>query len=48
MLTGAHVSDPFSKIDQPTRGADPWATKPYVYVASEGDILCEYRNCEVV
>ena len=34
-LTGAHVSDPFSKIDRPTKGADPLAPKSYVYVVSE-------------
>jgi hypothetical protein len=27
LLTGAHVSDPFSKIDEPTMGADPSAPK---------------------
>jgi CspA family cold shock protein len=35
LLTGAHVSDPFSKIDQPTNGADPSAPGSYVYVVSE-------------
>ena len=48
VLTGAHVSDPFSKIDQPTKGTDHSAPKSYVYVVSEKDVLCEYRNCEVV
>lgn len=27
LLTGAHVSNPFSKIDQPTKGADSSAPK---------------------
>ena len=33
-LTGAHVSDPFPKIDQPTKAADPSAPESYVYVVS--------------
>jgi hypothetical protein len=39
LLTGAHVSDPFSKIDQPTNGADSSAPKSYVYVVSDKDII---------
>ena len=37
-LTGAHVSDPFSKIDQSTKGADLSVLKSYVYLV-KGDIL---------
>ncbi len=33
-LTGVHVSDPFSKIDQPTKVADLSAPESYVYVIS--------------
>lgn len=35
LLTGAHVSDPFSKIDESTMGADPSAPESYVYAVSE-------------
>jgi cold shock protein len=35
LLTGAHVSDPFSKIDQPMKSADPSAPESYVYIVSE-------------
>jgi hypothetical protein len=33
-LTGAHVSDPFSKIDEPRKAADPSASESHVYVVS--------------
>jgi CspA family cold shock protein len=35
LLTGVHVSEPFSKIDQPTKVADPSAPKSYVHLVSE-------------